>query len=351
MKELNFNEGRLSFSLDTYEMVSCLPDTVETRIRLFYLDENGLMEGPFIDFDYFKSMQAEKSFVWLHLSGNISTEFWKELAQSLDYSDEQIQYLRSPHKRSLFEDFPNALFWTLQRPSVTESINALETVNFLMSDKVLVTRQFSHDYAFSAVSHYLLSKGDLLKDLKVDGLAANLVQDVIDSYVQLLVVGGTRLETIQNKIIRHPGKEELNLINRAQQVIWIFLNAVWPIETVILAMVRSKNPILTDEGRQELNYRLSELDSVVRLFETYRAMSYNLMDVYVSGLSLRTNETTTVLTMIATLFLPPTLIAGIYGMNFYIPEIHVSFGYYACLASMIVVSGGLLIWIKSKGFV
>jgi magnesium transporter len=220
-----------------------------------------------------------------------------------------------------------------------------------MSDKVLVTRQFSHDYAFSAVSHYLLSKGDLLKDLKVDGLAANLVQDVIDSYVQLLVVGGTRLETIQNKIIRHPGKEELNLINRAQQVIWIFLNAVWPIETVILAMVRSKNPILTDEGRQELNYRLSELDSVVRLFETYRAMSYNLMDVYVSGLSLRTNETTTVLTMIATLFLPPTLIAGIYGMNFYIPEIHVSFGYYACLASMIVVSGGLLIWIKSKGFV
>ncbi|HNA74564.1 MAG TPA: CorA family divalent cation transporter, partial [Candidatus Obscuribacter sp.] len=91
--------------------------------------------------------------------------------------------------------------------------------------------------------------------------------------------------------------------------------------------------------------------AVVRLFETYRAMSYNLMDVYVSGLSLRTNESTVVLTMIATLFLPPSLIAGIYGMNFNIPEVHVTFGYYFCLASMVVVSGGLLIWLKLKGFI
>lgn len=57
-----------------------------------------------------------------------------------------------------------------------------------------------------------------------------------------------------------------------------------------------------------------------------------------------------ILTVIATLFLPPTLIAGIYGMNFQIPEVHYTFGYYACLALMVVVSGGLLWWLKTRGF-
>lgn len=351
MKELSFNHGRLAFSSESLEMEPSLPDFVELRIRYFYLDADGLIEAGFHDFESLARARAEHKLVWLHLSGSLGDEFWKHLREFLNLTDEQLKCIRSPHRRSFFEDYYNGMFWTMLRPSVNDNVDALETVNFFMADKVLITRQFSHDNAFTMVSHRLMEKAEHFSHAGVDTLASVLIEDVINSYVELLKFGGTKLEEIQNKIIKRPGKSELQLINRAQQTIWIFLNNIWPVETVLQAFQKSTNPLLTPEGKLQLSYRQDEAAAVIRLFETYRAMSYNLMDVYVSGLSLRTNETTTVLTMIATLFLPPTLIAGIYGMNFNIPEVHAAFGYYVCLFSMFLVSGGLLWWLKSKGFI
>jgi magnesium transporter len=350
MKELAFNHGRLSFDFNNFEMNPCLPDKLESRIQFYVLDENGLTVRPFIDFDEIDVDRKSTDVCWLHLTGTLSDEFWKHLAKFMDLADEQLKLIRSPHHRSYLDEFHNGVFWTLQRPSVGDVVEAIEVVNFFMTDTVIVTRQFSHDAAFSITIDRLMARGDMLSNYTVDRLAAHLIEDVIRTYVEVLKVGGTKLETIQSRIIKHPGKEELLLINRAQQIIWIFLNTVWPLETVCLALTRCRCSVVTETGRRELGYCYDEATSVVRMFETYRSMSYNLMEVYVSGLGLRTNETTMILTVIATLFLPPTLIAGIYGMNFQIPEVHLTFGYYACLILMVMVSGGLLWWLKTRGF-
>lgn len=351
MKELSFTYGRMSFCSKTFEMSPSLPEQVESRIKLFYMAPYGLTEGSFIDFEDATEKRGEKGFVWLHVAGTLSDEFWKHLSDFMDLTDEQVKLIRGAHKRSFFEEFHNGVFWSLQRPSVSEVVDAIENVNFFMGDRILITRQFSHDTAFMMTVHKLMAEGEALADLTIDCLCAELIQDVIGTFVEVLKIGGTRLEAIQSRIIKHPGKEELHLINSAQQIIWIFLNTVWPVETVLLALSRSRNKMITEQGRNELRYRFDEVASVVRMFETYRSMSYSLMDVYVSGLGLRTNETTMILTVIATLFLPPTLIAGIYGMNFQIPEVHLQWGYYFCLGSMIVVSGGLLYWLKTRGFI
>jgi len=351
MKELSFSQGRLAFDPAKLQMMPVLPDSVEFRIKSFVMNSSGLEERGFIDFDLLEVQRKTNDAVWLHLSGTLGEEFWQHLAKFLDLSDEQLKLMRGPHAQALFEDFKNGMFWSLMRPSVTDRADAVETVNFFMTEKVLITRQFSHDQAFSLASHRLMEKGELFSNVEVDALAAALIEDVIESYVDLLKLGGAQLEELQNKIIHNPGKEELYMINRAQQLIWIFLNHIWPVETVLKAMQRTRNPILSTHGRLLIAYRQDETEAVIRLFETYRAMSYNLMDVYVSGLSLRTNETTTILTVIATMILPPSLIAAIYGMNFFIPEVHAPLGYYICLAGMFLVSGGLLLWLKRKGYV
>lgn len=351
MRELSFNHGRLTFSNETYEMLPCLPDSVERRVQLFHMADWGLTETGFSNFDDLNRLKTETNFAWLHISGSAGDEFFSLLRSSLELSDELIKCLRSPHRRSFFQDFSDGLFWSLQRPAVSENVDAIESINFFLGDKYLITRQFSHDNAFTIVSHKLMGLGEQIKDYGADSLASELLEDVLNSYLEVLKFGGTRLEVIQNKIIRNPGKDELVMINRSQQIIWILLNAVWPVESILQAITRSRSPVITPEGRRHLDSCLLEANSVLRMFETYRAMSYNLMDVYVSGLSLRTNETTTVLTMIATLFLPPTLIAGIYGMNFNIPEVHFPGGYYISLGIMFLISGGLLVWLKLRGFV
>lgn len=351
MKELSFNHGRLAFSTETFEMLPCLPDRLESRLQMYYMDSEGLMETHFTGFDDLVEQRSEKSLVWLHISGTPGDEFWQHMGKALALSDQEVKYIRSPHLHSVADDFEDGLFWSLQRPSSNMEMDALESINFFLLEKTLITRQFSHESAFALAAHHLMSKGSQYASFTVDLLAAQLVEDILKSYLDLLKLGGTKLETIQNKIIRKPGKAELHLINRSQQIIWIYLNAIWPIELVLQSIIHSRSSILTANGLADFNARLEEANSVLRLFETYRAMSYDLMDVYVSGLGLRTNETTMVLTIIATLFLPPTLIAGVYGMNFQIPEVGVSGGYYWCLGAMFAVSGGLLFWLKKRGFI
>lgn len=352
MRVLDYTYGRIVFSKETLDMQPSLPEKVPARAQYFHYQEDvGFMETGFFDFDALKKDLEQKEFVWLHLSGTVGDEFWQHLQKFADLSDEQLKMLKYPHPKPFFEEVKNGLFWNVQRPFVTEQTDAIENINFYLIDRVLFTRQFSQDNAFNLVTHRLMAQGDDLSDLTADKLCAQLIDDVLQSYSDFLSVGGARLESIQNKIIRRPGPEELQLINAAQQMIWIFLKSVWPIETVLQGMVRTKSKLITADGRDELQYRLSQASSVIGLFDIYREMSYDLMDVYVSGLGLRTNKTTMILTVIATLFLPPSLIAGIYGMNFFIPEYHIPFGYYVSLLAMAGVSGGLLWWLKSRGYI
>ncbi len=351
MNELSFEHGRLSFSVETFEMEPCLPPTVEMRVQLYTLADYGFTKSGFFDFERLEEMRNEKPFIWLQLTGSLNQDFWKALGRFADLSDEQIKFLKNPHVRPTLDESYNGLCWTLIRPSVNDQFDALEIVNFYLGDRILITRQFSHDDAFTNVVHTLMAQGEALSELTVDCLAAELVESIIVSFFDVLSVGGTKLEALQNRIIRRPGKEELNMINRAQQMIWIFLKTVWPVETVAQNLSRSRSKYISDEGRHLFIQCKEEASSVLRLFETYRAMSYDIMDVYVSGLGLRTNETTKILTVIATLFLPPTLIAGIYGMNFQIPEIDFPFGYPLTLAVMFFVSGGMVWWLKKNGYI
>lgn len=351
MKELDFEHGRLSFSGECFEMIPCLPDFVEMRTHLFFVGPAGFTRGGFIDFDRLAELRKDKRCVWLHLSGSFTSDFWEALGDFADLSDEQVKYLRSPHKRSFIEESHNAVFWSVFCPAAGEAVSALEVVNFLLSDGLLITRQFSQDDIFTYSAHKLMSDGEHCTIDSADALSAYLVENILFRYFDVLSVGGTRLETLQSRIIRNPGKEELELINRAQQLIWIYLKTVWPVESVTQTLVLSRSRLISEVGRTEFLRCREVAESVLRLFETYRDMSYDVMDVYVSGLGLKTNETTKILTVIATLFLPPTLIAGIYGMNFQIPEVTLPYGYQIALAAMFLVSGGLLFWLHRNDYI
>ncbi len=350
METLTFNHGRLTFCLQTYEMVPNLPDLVEPRVQVHFLNEGGLAKTGFIGFEHLND-QIGDNYLWLHLTGTLDDDFWKALGAYAQISDENIKHLKNPHSRSFIEDANEGIFWTVLKPFVTNQFDGLETVNFFLGKKIIVTRQFSHDDVFTTVVHRLFAQEEHIAGFTCDRIASDLLEQIIRSYHDVLAAGGAKIEKLQTRIIKHPGKMELELINRAQQLVWIFLKSVWPIATVTQVLARSKNPHISAEGKSDFSNCHEEASSVLRLFETYREMSYDVMDVYVSGLGLRTNETTKILTIIATLFLPPTLIAGIYGMNFNIPEVHFPLGYYLCLGSMLVVSGGLLIWLKIRGYI
>ncbi len=350
MEPLSFNHGRKTFSLECFEMVPSLPDFVELRVQVYTIGKNGFNRTAFLDFESLEELRKEEHCIWLHVSGTLSNEFWKELGKFADFADEQLKSLKLPHAKSFTYQQRNGVFWSVQHPFISDSFDGLETINFMLCDGLLVTRQFSHDDVFRDVVHRFFAMEEGIADFGADRLAADLLESIIHAYHDVLTIGGAKLERLQTRIIRNPGKVELEMINRAQQLIWIFLKSVWPLETIAQSLARSRSKAIGSEGRLEFLQCHVEAESILRLFETYREMSYDIMDVYVSGLGLRTNQITKVLTIIATLFMPPTLIAGVYGMNFKIPEVDFPLGYYLCLGAMGLVSVTMLLWLKRKGF-
>src|SRR5579883_1437629 len=162
MDHLTFNHGRMVFSYETLEMTPSLPDEIELRIQIHQLAESGLIPRTFIDFDELQKLAEEGAPLWIHLSGSLSDDFWKSLKKFSDLSDQQIKDVRHPHKRGFVDEHREGIFWTLTRPFVGENLDALETINFFLCERLLITRQFSHDDAFKLAVHKLMSKGEEL---------------------------------------------------------------------------------------------------------------------------------------------------------------------------------------------
>jgi magnesium transporter len=138
----------------------------------------------------------------------------------------------------------------------------------------------------------------------------------------------------------------------------ILRRAIWPLRDAMAFLAREETTRFTDATRPYLRDCYDHIVQVVELVETYRELTADLRDLYMSSLSNRINETMRVLTVISTLFIPLTFIAGVYGMNFdhqdspwNMPELHWYFGYPLALASMVVTAAGMLYYFYRQGWI
>jgi magnesium transporter len=127
---------------------------------------------------------------------------------------------------------------------------------------------------------------------------------------------GERLETLEQELITNPTTDIVARLHDIKRDLLVLRRAIWPQREVFNTLLRDDMPLMTPETRLHLRDCYDHSVQLIDLVETYRELSADLMDVYLSSLSNRTNEIMRVLTVIATIFIPLTFIAGIYGMNF-----------------------------------
>jgi magnesium transporter len=185
--------------------------------------------------------------------------------------------------------------------------------------------------------------------MKADYLAYSLLDAVVDYYFLILEKIGDEIEEIEEKLIVNPTREtmqELHLMKR--QMIYV-RKAIWPMRELVSNMERSESKLISAEIdiflRDAHDHALRVIDTV----ETYRDLLSGMMDIYLSSVSNKMNEIMKVLTIITTIFVPVTFIAGVYGMNFdYMPELHSKWGYIITWAVMILIMGSLAVYFKKK---
>ena len=174
-----------------------------------------------------------------------------------------------------------------------------------------------------------------------DYLAYAIIDAVIDGYYPLLESFGGRLEALENQIVEAASPSLLQEIHGVKRELLAMRRAVWPQREAVGGLTREESEFVTDNVRTYLRDVYDHCVQIIDVVETYRELAGGLMDVYLSSIGNRQNEVMKVLTIMASIFIPLTFLAGIYGMNFdHMPELHARWAYPILLGVMAVLAVG-----------
>lgn len=233
-----------------------------------------------------------------------------------------------------------------------------EQVSFVLGRHYLLTVQEEPEYdTFGPVRERIrIGKGTIRRQ-GADYLAYTLIDAIIDGFFPVLEAYGEELEDLEDEVVINPTRQTLEKIHAMKRELLTLRRAIWPQRDAINALIRDGSDLISQEVRVYLRDCYDHTVQVLDMVETYRELASSLMDVYLSSVSNRMNEIMKLLTVISSIFIPLTFIAGVYGMNFdpekspfNMPELEWYWGYVACWALMLSVAGGLVVFFWRRGW-
>jgi magnesium transporter len=229
---------------------------------------------------------------------------------------------------------------------------AMPQVSFVLGARCLVTFQERPFGLFDPVRERIRAAIGPIASQGPDYLAYALLDAIVDRYYPVVEDLATDLEDLEEEGFTDPRPETLERIHRVRRDLVLLRRVGWPQRAAVESLMRGDSPYLGPEVRVYLRDTLDHIAQVVEVVDSSRDMVVALMDIYFSMLSHRANEVMKVLTVMASIFIPLTFIAGVYGMNFRdMPELGVPIAYPAVLLFMAVVAVGLLLYFRRRGFI
>jgi len=226
----------------------------------------------------------------------------------------------------------------------------IEQVTLFVGPRWLISVQEQHGDCLDPVRQRTES-APLMRRHGIDYLAYAIVDTIIDNYFPVLEAVGEEIEVIEERLVDRPEQRLVGRIHEVRRQLIHLRRSIWPQRDGVSALIRDESPFFTHEVRMFLRDTHDHAVQIADVLESYRDLAASLMELYLSSLSQRTNQVMQVLTVMASIFIPLTFVAGVYGMNFEnMPELHARYGYPIALACMAAVALGLLAYFRRRGW-
>ncbi|MFO7799192.1 magnesium/cobalt transporter CorA [Rhodohalobacter sp.] len=303
-----------------------------------------------------------KSKTWIQVRGLHDIEKLKMVWNYFELHPLIQEDIVSTSQRPKVEIYPNAVFLVLRMIKQQEDESGdlkvhTEQISIVLGENYVLSFQESDDPIFEPVLKRLELTNTRLRKFGPDYLAYALADNIVDHYFYSLDVINENIERIEEEILDDPKEEQLQKIHALRRDLIYFRKSVWSLRDGINSLIRDDISLISKDVKVFLRDLYDHIVQVVDSMETNREMVFGLYDMYMSGLSNRMNEVMKVLTIIATIFIPLTFIAGIYGMNFNpdvsplnMPELSWYYGYPFSIGLMVILTGGMIYYFKRKGW-
>jgi magnesium transporter len=310
------------------------------RIRIIDYDETQLEEKEAQSIEECFPFKDKPTITWINIDGIHEPEIIEKIGNHFLVHPLVLEDILNTGQRPKLEESKDYLFIVLkmlQYDETTSEINA-EQVSLIVGSNFVISFQESEGDVFDHVRERIRKTAPRVRFMGADYLGYALVDAVVDGYFSILENLGEQIESLEDKLLRAPSSENLASLHELKRELVFMRRSVWPLREVVGGFDRLESELVHDFTRPYLRDLYEHAVQVIDTVETFRDMVSGLLDVYLSSVSNRMNEVMKVLTIIATIFIPLTFIAGIYGMNFeFMPELEWHWGYFAVLLIMTVI--------------
>jgi magnesium transporter len=332
-------------------------------ITLIEYDENELEERSITDRSELLAHLDNEKVTWINIDGLGDIDVLGFLGQRFHLHPLALEDVLDTGQRPKAEQFDDYLFIVTQMLYLDAQKQMCgEQVSMFLGKRFLITLQEEGEFdVFEPVRARICSSSGRIRRAGPDYLAYRLLDSIIDHYYPVLENIGSSIEAIEEEQIENPMKESIRILNTYKRTLAQIRRCVWPTRDVMSSLLHDETGFIQAETRVFLRDCYDHVVQLMDLVESYRDVISGLMEVYLSNVSIRTNEIMRVLTVISSVFIPLTFIAGVYGMNFAseangrpmpwnMPELHHPLGYAGCLLFMLMVAMGQLAYFKRRGW-
>jgi len=324
--------------------------TTYTADRLNEIDVSSVAEVP--------AMIDDTAVTWVDVQGLGDLGTIQQLGKTFGIHGLALEDVINAHQRPKVEKYGDHMFIVTRMP-VPGGGAATEQIAMFLGASFLLTFQERAGDDLEPVRNRLRSTpGGRIRSAKADYLAYALLDTVIDGYFPVLEAYGEAVEDLETEVMTAPEVGLTSRIHDIKRDLLALRRALWPQREMINALIRDENPVITDQTKTYLRDCYDHTIQLVDVLETYREIASGLIDIYLSSLSARMNETMKVLTFIATIFIPLGFITSLYGMNFSpekspwnMPELDWYYGYPYVLALMATIALGMIFYFRARGWI
>lgn len=330
-----------------------------TRIRVAEYHGDELIEREVASVDELPKCDDDGRTYWIELDGTSDPALLHALGQKYSLHPLALEDVLHVPQRPKIEPYANYLFIVVQMLyQMPDKRICGEQVSMFLGKRLLITIQEESDFdVFQPVRERIRGGRGLIRKSGPDYLAYALLDAIIDHCFPLLESVGDALETLEDAVLEKPQPAVVATIHEYRRTLLMLRRLVWPERDVISSLLHDETGLVSRETKIFLRDCYDHTVQIMDLVESYRDVSSGLMELYLSAVGMRTNEIMRVLTVMSSIFIPLTFLAGVYGMNFdyadgakplNMPELHHPLGYAGCVLVMVAVAVGQIIFFKRK---
>jgi magnesium transporter len=326
----------------------------ETRVHIMDYDEGSVRERAKATLEECVPFRDTDSVTWIDIEGLHDVALLERLGQCYGLHPLILEDILNTDQRPKTDDMESYIYVVLKmldfNPATLEIVS--EQVSLVLGRNYVISLQEGREGdLFEPLRERIRGGKGRVRRMGPDYLAYALLDSIIDHYFAILEKFAERIEALEEDLVSDPQPETLRQIHQLKREMIFLRKAAWPLREVVNALEKSESELVRPATKIFLRDLYDHAIHIIDSVETYREMLSGMLDIYLSSVSNRMNQVMKVLTIIATIFMPLTFLAGVYGMNFkYMPELGWPWGYPLVIVAMFALGAAMVYFFKKKNW-